>query len=362
MTTKPPYYRLNHEPDILNGFSRTLAEIKWLLLVLVLFYLLVSPLAGETKATLMLACSGYGILMFAFQYLNFFKEARIWKIAFQTWIMIVFISGVIWYTGKLHSPLSNLYLLPIIASAITLGKLTTLLEIALVCAIFLYLQYEVFETADALLSLGSASDLLMLFFPMVLVVYIATMLAADIQAGFNKLKIVSEIDDLTKLFNHRTFKFLTDKIIHHAERKSSKLAILMIDADNLKRVNDRYGHEAGNLLLVNIAQCLTSVLRASDIAARYGGDEFVILLNDCDKSNALQVAERLTAEFKATQVRFQGETIQLSASIGIACLPEHGHQLDMLLSKADQAMYASKRQGNNRVTPYTDALEATATR
>ena len=360
MTNKPPYYRLNHEPDILNGFSRTLAEIKWLLLVLVLFYLLVSPLSTGTKALLMLASCLYGGLVLVFQYLNFFKETKTWKIAFQSWIMIGFISSVIWFTGKSQSPLFALYLLPVIASSITLGKLTTLLEVGLICTIFLYLQYDFSASPEALLSLASISNLLMLFSPMILVVYISTMLTADIQAGFNKLKVISEIDDLTKLFNHRTFRLLADKLIHQAERKSQELSVLMIDADNLKKVNDRYGHEAGNLLLINLGQCLTAVLRSSDIAARYGGDEFVILLPECDTKDALTVAERLIHELEATHVRYQGETIQLSASIGIACFPKHGLHIDALLNKADHAMYASKRQGNNLVTLYTDCLAANA--
>ncbi|MDP1620072.1 MAG: GGDEF domain-containing protein [bacterium] len=357
MMKKNAYYRLNNEPDILNGFSRTLAEIEWLLLVLVLFYLVVGQVSEETKPMLILASCLYGALVIFFQYLNFFKEAKAWKIAFQTWVMIIFISWVIGYTGKLHSPLFNLYLLPVIASAITLGKLVTLLEVGLICAIFLYLKYDASETIENLFSLVGTSNLSMLFFPMVLVAYISTMLAADIQMGFSKLKVISEIDDLTKLFNHRTFKYLSEKIIHHAERQALDVSVLMIDADNLKKINDRFGHEAGNLLLSNIAQCLTSVLRGGDIAARYGGDEFVILLPDCDRDNAILVAGRIVDEFKSTQIRYQGETIELSASIGVACFPEQGQNIEALLSKADKAMYASKRQGNNLVTLYTAGID-----
>lgn len=358
MMKKNIYYRLNNEPEILNGFSRTLAEIEWLLLVLVLFYLVVGQVNDEIKPMLILASIVYGTLVIFFQYLNFFREAKEWKIAFQTWVMIVFISWIIWYTGKLHSPLFNLYLLPIIASAITLGKLVTLLEVGLICAIFLYLKYDANETMENLFSLAGTSNLSMLFFPMVLVAYISTMLAADIQLGFSKLKVISEIDDLTKLFNHRTFKYLSEKMLHHAERQILHMSVLMIDTDNLKKVNDRFGHEAGNLLLTNIAQCLTSALRGGDIAARYGGDEFVILLPDCDQDNAILVANRIVEEFKATQIRYQGETIELSASIGVACFPEQGQSIDVLLSKADKAMYASKHQGNNLVTLYAAGMGA----
>ncbi|MDD5276541.1 MAG: GGDEF domain-containing protein [Methylovulum sp.] len=354
---KKSYYKLNDEPEVLSGFSRTLAEIEWLLLVLVLFYLVVGGVSDEIKPTLILASCLFALLVIVFQYLNFFHDAKEWKIAFQTWIMIFFVSWMIWYTGKLQSPLFNLFLLPVIASALTLGKLVTLLEVCLICMIFTYLNYDL-HGEGAFSSLQASSDLLMLFFPMLLVAYISTMLAADIQVGFNKLKAISETDDLTKLFNRRSIKQLSEKLLKQAERHDWQVAVLMIDADNLKEINDRLGHEAGNLLLTNLAQCLMSVLRDADFAARYGGDEFVVLLADCDQENALIVADRIVDEFKQAQIRYQGVNIPLSASIGAACYPKHGHTIEVLLDKSDQAMYFSKRQGHNLVTLYREELSA----
>ncbi len=352
---KKSYYKLNDEPEVLNGFNRTLAEIEWLLLVLVLFYLMVGAVGDDIKPMLILASCLFALLVIIFRYLNFFHDAKEWKIAFQTWIMIFFVSWMIWYTGKLQSPLFNLYLLPVIASAITLGRLVTMLEVCLICMIFTYLNYDLYGDG-AFTSLQQSSDLLMLFFPMLLVAYISTMLAADIQMGFNKLKAISETDDLTKLFNRRSIKNLSEKLLKQAERHDWEVAVLMIDADNLKEVNDRLGHEAGNLLLTNLAQCLTSVLREADFAARYGGDEFVVLLSDCDQENALIVAERIISEFKQTHIRYQGVNITLSASIGVSCYPKHGRTIEVLMEKSDQAMYISKRQGNSLVTLYREKL------
>lgn len=355
MMKKNTYYKLNDEPEVLSGFSRTLAEIEWLLLVLVLFYLVVGRVSDDIKPMLIVASCLFTLVVIFFQYVNFFKDAKEWKIAFQTWAMIFFISWLIWYTGKLQSPLFNLYLLPVIACALTLGKLATLLEVGLICMIFTYLNYD-FYGVDGFFSLQESSDLLMLFFPMLLVAYISTMLAADIQAGFNKLKAISETDDLTKLFNRRTFKEVAEKMLKQAERHNWKLSLLMIDSDNLKKVNDQFGHEAGNLLLANLAQCLTSALRGEDVAARYGGDEFVILLPNCDQESAIVVADRIVNEFKATQIRYQGTNINLSASIGVACYPAQGLTIDILLDKADQAMYFSKRQGHSLVTLFNEEL------
>lgn len=346
---KSVFYKFNREPEILSGFSRTLAEIEWLLLVLVLFYLAVGKANGDNRGSLILASCLFAMATAGFQYVNFFNEAKEWKIAVQTWGMIFFVTWVIWCTGKLDSPLFNLYLLPIIASSITLGKVATLLEAALICLSFICLLQNA-DGAERWLTLAGISELAIIFFPMLLVAYIATMLAADIQAGFNRLKAISEMDGLTKLFNLRTFNLLADKLFRQAERHGRHMAILMLDVDNLKQVNDTLGHEAGNLLLTNVAQCFAAILRGEDVAARYGGDEFVILLMDCDRDNAVQVAERVIAELKSTRLRYRGSDIELSVSIGIACFPEQGWSCDDLLEKADRAMYSSKKHGKSTAT------------
>lgn len=355
---KNNYYKLNNEPLIINSFRRTLGEIEWLLLVLILFYLVVGKIENAEKNLVVLASCIYALGVAAFQYWDFFKEAKQWKIAFQSWVMIIFISWVIWYTGKLQSPLFNLYLLPVLASAITLGKLITLLQVGLIFSIFVYLENNFYHhNIDVLFSMTGSSDVLMLFFPMLLVGYISTMLTSDIQSGFNILKSESEIDELTKLFNYRTFNSVSKKLLNQARRHNWKVSVLMIDADNLKQTNDDYGHEAGNILLINIAQCLVSVLRDGDIPARYGGDEFVVFLTDCDQKEAAKVSQRIIDEFNCTKIRHKAKHIKLSASIGIASYPEHGDTIEVLLNNADKAMYSSKRQGRCLVTLYSPKLD-----
>lgn len=354
---KDAYHRLHNDPEIISGFRRTIGEIEWLLLALVLFFLVVGNVNELEKPILVSASALYGGFVIAFQYWNFFRETKQWKIAFQTWVMIFFISWLIWYTGKLESPLFNLYLLPILASAITLGKAVTLLEVGLVFSIFMYLEQGMPDNPPGtLFTMAGISDLLMLFFPMLLVGYVSTMLTSDIQTGYSRLRNISETDELTQLLNHRAFKVITEKTLQQATRHKWPFALLMIDLDNLKTINDKFGHQAGNLLLVSISNCLISVLRDGDIAARYGGDEFVILLANCDKEGANKVAERIVEEFNIAKVRYHSNSIELSASIGIACFPDHGHSFDNLITKADHAMYASKQNGKGTITVYQPEL------
>jgi diguanylate cyclase (GGDEF)-like protein len=343
--------RLNKDPTVLSGFSRTLPEIQWLLLCLVLFYIAVGEVVSEDKPILVIGSVVYASLNLLFQYVNFFKEPKDWKLTIQSWVMILYISFIIWHTGKIESPLVNLYLLPVVASAITLSRLTTLLGTTLIGVAIFYFHTAVNENYS-FISLSGGSQWLMVFFPLLLVAYVITMLSSDIQKGFNLLKTASETDDLTKLFNRRSLLSLGKKLIRMADRTNKPLSVLMIDVDKLKPVNDRHGHEAGNLLLISISQNISSVLREHDVAARYGGDEFVVLLPECPVESAQKVVERMIKCFEQHSMRYQGEDIELSASFGIAEYPTDGDDLETLIEKADTAMYISKKEGRNLIQIY----------
>lgn len=347
--SKEPFFRLNQEQDALQGFSRTVAEIEWLLLVLTLFYLVVGQVAEDVKPMLLAGLCTFAAFVMAFRYLNFFAEASIWKLALETWVMILLITWNVWHTGRQDSVLLNLYFLPIITSALTLGKLTTLLEVGLVGACYLYLLQGDAPNVEAF-SLSQGSALLAWLFPMLLVGYVTTMLANDIYQVFSRLKIIAQTDELTKLYNRRSFLDVLDKQLHQARRTDRTFSLLLADCDNLKIVNDRYGHEAGNLLLQTIADGLRCCLRGSDYAARYGGDEFIVLLSDTSMAPALHVAERIKTLLESNKFHYRGDTLGTTVSIGISCFPKNGETAEELLRHADQAMYASKRDGKNRIS------------
>lgn len=344
--------RINKDPIILDGFSRTLPQIEWLLLALTLFYYAIVGQDSDVNSGILIASGIYTALIILFQYVNFFKDPKEWKIALHTWGMIIYISYIISQTGDLSTPLYNLYLLPIIASAITLSRIITLLETCLIAASILLVQSHL--NTDGFWTLATSAEFLMRFFPFLLVAYIITMLSSDIQKGFNRLKVTAETDELTKLFNRRALNQLSDKLLKHALRHKTTVSVMMIDVDKLKMVNDRFGHDAGNLLLINIADAITSVLRGEDIAARYGGDEFIVVLPNCPPDKAYIVGKRIIDAFKNTHFRYQGVELELSASIGVASCPQHGTTTESIIQCADQAMYKSKKQAHNQITIFTD--------
>jgi len=127
----------------------------------------------------------------------------------------------------------------------------------------------------------------------------------------------------------------------------------MIDADNLKQVNDTYGHKAGDKLILTIASTIQECLRTSDIICRYGGDEFVALLPQLPAERAIGTAERLRSAVENTSFDVDGQKITTTVSIGIATYPDEVKIAEELLEKADETLYESKKAGRNTVISYT---------
>ena len=344
--------RISIEQEELRGISRTVAEIHWLLLILVLLYLIFSGARddGETSAAISAGLMFYAALVMSFRYANFYKHETRWKIAIETIGMIAFVTWVIWFTGRLSSPLLNLYLLPVITAALTLGKLATLIEVGLIASCYLLL--------------GSGSELASLRFtgafaaqlaPVLLVAYITTMFSADIRFGLTRAKMLAETDELTGMLNIRGFAIAANRLFAQALRHDRASSVLMIDSDNLKKVNDGYGHDAGNRLLRHLAVAIQAELRFTDIAARYGGDEFIVLLPETPPKGALEVAERIRTRIAETPLEVDHKQVVSSVSIGIACYPEDGRTLDSLAAHADRALYAAKQEGRNKTVKFRAA-------
>jgi diguanylate cyclase (GGDEF)-like protein len=335
----------------LRGFTRTVAEIEWLMLILVLLYQVVRPLDEEASAALAMAMFFFAAFVLSFHYANFYRTESHWKITIETAMMILFVTWVLAYTGGPGSPLNDLYILVVIVAALTLGKIVTLAEMALIVGCYVWLAYPL-EAGD-LMTLPYGSKLLAQISPMLLVAYITSMLSADLRQAYSHVKHLSETDELTGVLNMRAFATIAERVAQQAGRYARPFSVLMIDSDSLKQVNDTLGHETGNRLLQQTVDCIQGRLRQTDLVARYGGDEFVALLPETPCTGAAGVAERIRKSIEAIALASREQKVSASVSIGVACYPNHGVDFESVLEKADQAMYASKSGGKNRVTLFS---------
>ncbi len=340
------------EQDELTGFSRTIAEIEWLLLVLVLIYLIAGGAREDGRAAITMALFFFAAFILGLHYVNFYRQETRTKLTLETAVMIVFITWVVWSAGGIHSPLLNLYLLPIIASALILGKVITFVEMVAIALCFMALHYD--PRTRSLLTLAYWGELLALLAPVILVAYITTMLSADIRYAMDKIKRVSDTDDLTGLYNMRAFSAILHRAFKQSVRHGHPLVVVMIDCDNLKTVNDTHGHEAGNRLLQHVVRRVREELRGSDVLARFGGDEFIALLPETEGKGGKEMGERIRRAIEGSTFDARGGDIATTVSVGIASYPSDGGSLEVIMDKADKAMYRAKQQGRNKVVAAWD--------
>jgi hypothetical protein len=230
---------LTIEQDELKGFARTIAEIEWLLLILVLLFLVAGGPKEDGRIAVHMALFFFGAFILALHYVQFYRHESRAKLALETWVMIVFITWVAANSGRIESPLLNLYLLPIIASSLILGKLMTAVEVVAIVICYMALAYD--PTGANFATIEYWGTLLAVVAPVVLVAYITTMLAADIRYAVDKIKQVSDTDDLTGLYNMRAFSSILQRAFKQAVRHGHPLSVVMVDSDNLKAVNDAHG-------------------------------------------------------------------------------------------------------------------------
>lgn len=340
----------------LEGFTRSIAEIEWLLLILVLLYYLSPGVEFTYPFGVFVSFALFAAFVMAFHYINYFTIPSKWKIAIETWAMILFVSWVIISSGDVNNPLLSLYILIIIASALSLGKLITFLEFALITSIYIYISYPVYAVNG--LTLNDVINFMTVFVPILLVTYVTVMLAADVQHGKQVLRLLSETDDMTGFKNKRSFNTLLKTEFNKALRYTRRFSIMMIDADNLKEINDRFGHSAGDRLIKQMASTIKDVLRSSDIISRYGGDEFTVLMPETDSQDAKEAGEKVRLAIQNSSFDLRGNRITTTVSIGVSGFPVDTNNVDDLLNCADKALYESKRVGRNRVTLFTELPHA----
>jgi len=326
------------EQDEIKGFARSVGEVEWLLLILVLLYLLAPGTFVAHREIILGALLGFAGFIVVFRYLNFYRRQTRLKIAIETLVMVAFTTAVLLPTGGPQSPLLNLYLLPIIVAALTLGKWYSLLMVALVSLCYVYVGADLQES----ISLAGLSALLTKLLPFLLVAFITTMLASDIHIARNRIKALSETDEMTGLMNMRAFARIHRREHDKAERYGRSYAVLLLDMDNLKKINDSHGHEAGNRAIVLVANVLTRVIRNTDVAARYGGDEFIILLSEAGEDEADEIARRIRNSIRNTTLDYHGQMIRTSASVGMAMYPRDAADPREIIDRADREVYSNK--------------------
>jgi len=180
-----------------------------------------------------------------------------------------------------------------------------------------------------------------------------------IEIGLLQSKLRSQAirDPLTNLFNRRYLEETLDRELARAAREGYSVCVVMMDLDHFKKVNDTYGHEAGDHVLKALANTLAEQSRRGDFACRFGGEEFVVVMPNIGIDTAFQRAEKLRRSLNSLYVPYGGHNLTVTISMGIASYPMNGETREEVLRAADSAMYAAKKAGRDHILMY-DQLEA----
>ena len=319
---------------------RSTRSIEILCLALAALVLVWSKALSTRLWPVLILLGVFAAALVVFRDRRFFPGSTRTKLQIESWSMVLFITGVLWFTGKASSPLLNLYLLPITLSALTLGRITTLAQVGVVaaCHVALAAATPGVEVASMVYASRITGELA----PFLLVGYLTSTLSADITEAREHIENLAQTDALTGLFNVRMFNEVWQREHAASERNRKPYALLMIDMDKLQAINDSFGHDGGDSAIQLVAQCLQRSIRGSDTAARFGGDEFAVLLPGASPEVADAVVKRVRHNVYKTTLDLRSRMIRCSVSIGVVNYPGDGRDMRELMGSAERNMYRDK--------------------
>lgn len=186
------------------------------------------------------------------------------------------------------------------------------------------------------------------------------LLNQELQRKEKAIQNLAYYDQLTGVANRALFYELAEKFLRAAERNREILGLMFIDVDNFKQINDTYGHEAGDRVLVQVAEILTTATRRNDVVARYGGDEFLILLPQISATDNYKIVVGKILQAKRDAVVCNGISVKISLSVGVSFYPQDGDSVDQLIVRADRAMYVAKKREGGDNAYYSDSGDSSS--
>lgn len=171
----------------------------------------------------------------------------------------------------------------------------------------------------------------------------------QLKKALAELAKINRIDGLTQIYNRRHWQKSLEQEYAKARRHDKKLSLIMLDLDHFKLFNDNYGHQCGDMVLIEVSALISTLLRVEDIFGRYGGEEFAIILPETDLSGAIELAQRICGRVSALALTYKEQNVKVTASLGVAQLGEQEQSYEGLISQADAALYQAKAQGRNKV-------------
>jgi diguanylate cyclase (GGDEF)-like protein len=318
-----------------DGLIRHVALADVLVLAVIALYHVVAPTRSITWP-LVVAMAAFAVSSALLRAPRVFGDRATAKLAAQTWATIAFVTFVAWETGGADSPLLSLYLLPIVLAALVLpGWHLALVVGAIVTA---YVVVAALASGFSVLTPEFGARFFGAVGPFVLVAWLTAQLSGAVLSARRRAHELTESDPLTGLANRTVFDDALKREQALAERRKIPYSVLVFDVQQLKKINDTLGSDAGDAALMLVANVLRRVLRETDVPARWGGDEFAVLLPAADVGAAQAVGQRIRNAVSTATLDVGSRVIRCSVSFGAAASPRDGTMGRDLVRIAEQRL------------------------
>jgi diguanylate cyclase (GGDEF)-like protein len=332
--------------------------VSWAFILATLTIVAVTGLWRESQAAIFVLLGAAGVFVLLVHDVLPIKTLGPARFVLEGSAAITFVTLLVMLTGQQASPFFFAYPLIVGGAALVVTPRVTVVLAAI--ATVGYLAAVLSGPEGFPPQPQQAAEMGVNLIALVMLAYVATVIAREQRRARDAAIRLSAIDSLTGLFNRAFFFSAVDREIQRSARSGRGFCLLMMDLDGLKSVNDRFGHYMGDRVLRSVGHVIRTGVRRIDTAARYGGDEFVVLLPETDPTGAFVVAEKIRQGVAELSVEGTGNQVKTSLSIGAVGYPDDGRTADELMISADRAMYDSKRQGKNRVVTFAGPRVAEA--
>ena len=319
----------------LNVLVRYVAYADWLVLAVVLLYQAAARVAASPLSVAIIVTL-YAVVSIVLRLPWSFLPAPAVRLELETWSMVGFIAAVVWLTGGAESPLQSLYLLPIVLAALVMPGWR--LAVLLTVIVGAYVLVAALDAAIGIRSPALAGRLVVAVGPLIAVGWLTSQLGTAVLTARRQARKLAEGDALTGLASRRVFLEALKRELADEVRHGRPATLLMLDLDGSRRLNEQYGLETGNAALKLVGEALRRTLRDSDLAARWSGDEFAVLLLGVDAAAAQVVAQRIRHAVYATTLDTGARHLRCSVSMGAASLPVDGTDGTSLLAAAERRL------------------------
>ena len=323
------------EANDLDGLVRHVALADWLVLSVVLLYQIVTA-EHRNVLPIGIAIALFAAISVALRLPQFARERPELALAVEICSMTAFISVICWFTGGAESPLESLYLLPIVLASLVLPPRRLALHTAAI--VVAYLVIAGLRPAGTALSAAFAGRMLVVIGPLLVVAWLTSQLGTAVLSARRRAAALIDGDSLTGLATRALFLQRLKHELADAARRDQPCGVLLVDLDGARRLNEQYGLDAGNAALKLVAEALRRTLRETDIAARWGGDEFAVLLPGADQNAAQIAAKRIRHAVHATTLDTGTRLVRCAVSIGVASTPRDGRDAAAAVAAAERRL------------------------